>query len=381
MKKVIQVEKTINGKRYRKSKTINTNYKGIQLQAYISHIKMVLIKEIELKAQDTDNLADMDIKELCNYYINHIDLEETTKRTYRYFCYGMIHDFFENKKIASINKNDAYKFLDYLEKRKNEKNNRPLSQRTKKIAINTIKTLTNFLIKRDIVDKNYFNLLEIKKESKGLTKDKFYEKEEIEEIQEILLKNYDLQKYLLFILPITTGMRPGEIRGLKWKKINFDTGTIIIDESLVYVDKKDIQKSTKTNDVRNLELIPYVLNLLQKYKDDEKEKFYFLGKVFSDESYVFTNYEGKYISNSYFRIFWMNFCKKHNIRYVYPHGLRHTAATILAFNNVPLPSISKQLGHSNMQTTQIYIHAVQEAQNQINESFSNAVSNKLFLIK
>lgn len=56
-------------------------------------------------------------------------------------------------------------------------------------------------------------------------------------------------------------------------------------------------------------------------------------------------------------------CKEAGIREISVHGLRHTHASILMSEGVTLPSISKRLGHSSMETTQrVYLHLIQELQ-------------------
>ena len=55
-------------------------------------------------------------------------------------------------------------------------------------------------------------------------------------------------------------------------------------------------------------------------------------------------------------------CKKAGVRYFRYHALRHSGASIMDANNVPIGSIQRILGHENRTTTEIYLHAIGEAE-------------------
>ena len=53
-----------------------------------------------------------------------------------------------------------------------------------------------------------------------------------------------------------------------------------------------------------------------------------------------------------------HFLKRHNIRHLEFHGLRHTSATMLLINGYDIMTVSKRLGHSDIETISIYVHAL-----------------------
>lgn len=57
-----------------------------------------------------------------------------------------------------------------------------------------------------------------------------------------------------------------------------------------------------------------------------------------------------------------------------PYGLRHTTATMLAFNNIPLTNIAQQMGHLDTTTTLVYIHAVEEGRKEINNVLNENIN-------
>lgn len=171
------------------------------------------------------------------------------------------------------------------------------------------------------------------------------------------------------------GLRPAEARGLKWNKINWIERKILIDESLAATDAGYITKSTKNEEPREIDLIDLAIKLLQIHYSNELEK-YKENKITKPirENYIFTNANGDHIGESTFRNWWYNFCERNNLRYVCPYGLRHTTATMLAFNNIPLANIAQQMGHLDTTTTLVYIHAVEESRKEINNVLNENIN-------
>ena len=80
---------------------------------------------------------------------------------------------------------------------------------------------------------------------------------------------------------------------------------------------------------------------------------------------------------------WQRFLKKHDdLKYIRLHDLRHTCATFLLSNNVPVATVSKKLGHSNIYTTlDVYTHPVDkddiDASKLLNDIVKISLDNKI----
>lgn len=84
------------------------------------------------------------------------------------------------------------------------------------------------------------------------------------------------------------------------------------------------------------------------------------GDLWSGDSYVFHIGFGKPIYHTTPSNWWKRFCKRHNLKYIRFHDLRHSTATILLQNNVSMKAIQERLGHSKHQVTaDLYSHVAQ----------------------
>lgn len=172
-----------------------------------------------------------------------------------------------------------------------------------------------------------------------------------------------------FELPVLVasfyGLRRGEVLGLKWDAIDFDACTITIKRTVVstLVDgKREIlrQDSTKTkSSYRTLPLVgrfkQYFLEVMQSQEENKR----LCGNCYNYEydGYIFVDAMGNLIKPNYLSGQFPRFLEKHGLRKIRFHDLRHSCASLLLANNVPMKQIQEWLGHSVFSTTaDIYSH-------------------------
>lgn len=363
-----------NGKRYRPSRTIETDLNGIQLKALVATIESELYEETKLKASDPNKISELDIIKAREWYIDTNDLEQNTIDWYRDYIGKRVANFFKNKKVVAFTETDARNFFDFLETERGINTNKPLSQKTKKHYLTALHALFEELVTKNVIKENPFKPIKIKV-SRRLTKNRYYNISEVQKHLEILSKHAPVRYFLFYVLTVMCGLRPAEARGLKWNKIDWIEKKIYIDQSLAATQVGYITKSTKNEEPRVLDLIDLAIKLLQIHYSDELEK-YKENKITKPirENYIFTNANGDHIGESSFRNWWYNFCERNDLRYVCPYGLRHTTATMLAFNNIPLANIAQQMGHLDTTTTLVYIHAVEEGRKEINNVLNENIN-------
>lgn len=205
----------------------------------------------------------------------------------------------------------------------------------------------------------------------------YFELEDIEKIRNCLDLEPLKWKTATYIL-LLTGMRRGELMGLKWDKILWDTSQIKIDTNLLYSSEKgiyeDTTKSTTSN--RTIKLPLETMDLLKEYRN-----WYIDLSLNSDKwensNFLFVQKNGLPMHPDSLTDWFNKFSKRHNLTHINPHAFRHTMASVLYFNNIDSISISKRLGHSKVSTTtDLYSHVLQESDDRASECIADVILRK-----
>lgn len=157
----------------------------------------------------------------------------------------------------------------------------------------------------------------------------------------------------MFLLDMWTGLRRGELLALEWKNINLVKGFINVCQTLVAVKGgQAIRNTTKTNKDRIVPLCEQSIKVLEEiHTRDSSEGFLFKSKG-SEQPLPLRSYHDKY------KQFFAEQRKKYpDLPYVTPHKLRHTYASYLLQNGADIETVRMLLGHTDISTTQIYIHS------------------------
>ncbi|MBA2876376.1 tyrosine-type recombinase/integrase [Thermaerobacillus caldiproteolyticus] len=168
-----------------------------------------------------------------------------------------------------------------------------------------------------------------------------------------------------FLVDVVTGVRRGELLGLKWEDIDFKNKTITINGTLYRRKGEGLKYKQKTktesSDNRVIPIPDTVVELLKKEKalqDEMKKKF---GNSYNSENFIFINDKGEPIDPDYLTRKFREIVKTLNVKQINLHGLRHTAATLLMKLGVHAKIVSDMLGHSRIQVTlDFYSHSDEE---------------------
>ncbi len=196
----------------------------------------------------------------------------------------------------------------------------------------------------------------------------------IEEAKAILAaaKTEPINIRLLIELALFTGMRRGEIIGLKWSDINFDKQCLSVKRS-IYKPKgeKSIEKEPKSHSsIRTIAIPNCLCETLEEYKKSQKEYSLSLA-AWKNLEYVFTDDIGNVMNPQTPTKQFSHFLDRHNIRHLKFHCLRHTSATILLSSGCDIKTVSARLGHSSIDTTNIYVHVLESVDRQAATTFEN----------
>ena len=161
------------------------------------------------------------------------------------------------------------------------------------------------------------------------------------------------------------GFRRGEVLGLKWDAIDFERGTISVIRTVttITVDGKQTeieQQSAKTkSSLRTLPLIGSFREYFLQVKEAQELNKQVCGNCYNHEydGFVFVDELGERMRANYLTSAFPKFLESHGLRRMRFHDLRHSCASLLLANGVPLKHIQEWLGHSDFTTTaNIYAH-------------------------
>ena len=176
------------------------------------------------------------------------------------------------------------------------------------------------------------------------------------------LEHEPLKWRLITHLLIVTGCRRGEVMGLKWEKVDFDTNRVKIDRALVSSKSKGIfEESTKTSDIRHLSLPSETMELLKLHKREQLRLQLANGDRWIPTGYVFTQDNGDHMCPDSITGWLKDFSARHGLPHINPHAFRYTVASVLLANGTDIVTVSKQLGHASITTTEnFYSHIIEE---------------------
>lgn len=183
-----------------------------------------------------------------------------------------------------------------------------------------------------------------------------------EEVHQFLGSLKSKNHAMPIILALATGMRRGEILGLRWSKINFENKTISVTHQL----KKDVdgvwhlspELKTKTS-YRTIKIDDDTIEILKKHKVQQEKDKLKIGPDYEDKDLVCATTTGGFIKPTYLRTVFNRTIKKSGVKKISFHGLRHTHATLLLQAGVHPKVVQERLGHRSIQTTlDTYSHLI-----------------------
>jgi len=157
-------------------------------------------------------------------------------------------------------------------------------------------------------------------------------------------------RYIIF-LAIYTGLRRGELLGLRWADVDVENQTISVNQSLQrMVGKGLIVTEPKTRSSRRLvTLPPTAVKVLTSLKTERMDQCGDLG--WSESNYVFCNKNGAPMSPDTVSHAFNRLVKRTEIPHVRFHDLRHTHATLMLKQGVNPKIVCERLGHSSVTIT------------------------------
>ena len=223
-----------------------------------------------------------------------------------------------------------------------------------------IHSALKYAMKTDMVPQNV--AMKVDRPRKNSFQPTFLDAEQMQKLFEIV-KGTRLE--LPVLVAAFYGLRRGEVLGLKWDAIDFNRGTLTIKrtvtEATIDGTMKIIeQDSAKTkSSLRTLPLVGSFRDYFQKVKEAQELNKKVCGNCYNYDydGYVFVNELEERMRPDYLTEYFPKYIAKHGVPKMRFHDLRHSCASLLLANGVPLKQIQEWLGHSDFSTTaNIYAH-------------------------
>lgn len=306
--------------------------------------------KMQLDKKEVIRGGSMTLKELFAEYFQakKLELRESTLYNKRQILECYIIPSLGNYKLTKLN-------LKIFQNWKMEISQNDLSLKTKRNIYKELKALLNYAVNLEYISNN--PLLKIGNFKDALENEKkadYYTAEEFKKFITVAYNqskeaekngnHYEWNYYVFFAIAFYTGMRKGEIHGLRWSDISDEY--ISIKRSITQNLKGDdrITPPKNKSSVRTLQLPKPLIKILNEHKERCKKI-----DEFSDESYICGIDKSLRNSTVYKRN--VSFSKSAGLKTIRIHDFRHSHASLLANNGINIQEIARRLGHSNVEIT------------------------------
>lgn len=191
-----------------------------------------------------------------------------------------------------------------------------------------------------------------------------------EEQQKLIYTSYKYRYGVFIRLTLATGIRLGELLGLRWEDVDFGKRMLSIRRTLNRLPKVDyngvgnsteivIQEPKTKNSIRSIPLIPNIANELQQWKMVQQNDAMAAGAAYQDSGFLVTNPLGGYLEPRTFKDFYDEILKASGLGHYTFHALRHTFATRAMEQGMDAKTTSILLGHYSVSfTLDTYTHVL-----------------------
>ena len=281
-------------------------------------------------------------------------IQESTYLGYKGRVNGHMTKFFGEKvTLADLKPRRIHAFYDYLRSKGD-------NEQTVLHYHNLLHAMFEYAIKQELFEYNPMQRVDRPSAKKYVAS--FYS---VEEVQTLLAFAKDDVLYVPIVLSVYCGLRRSEALGMAWSNIDFEKDKIYVKQKVVELTKNGkknihISDDLKTESSRRVfALHPDVKKVLLKHKEQQEMYRKQFGRSYSKKylDMVCVDQLGMLLRPNFVTEHFNTFLKKHGLRKIRFHDLRHTCASLLVALGENMKVIQAYMGHSTMSVTaDIYSH-------------------------
>ncbi|MDQ0790933.1 integrase [Streptomyces sp. B3I8] len=181
----------------------------------------------------------------------------------------------------------------------------------------------------------------------------------VDEARQFLTATHNHRLHALFELALHTGLRKGELLGLRWEDLHLDAGTPAIRRTLQRTSAGGLTTlPTKTRaSERCIALPTRCVQSLKLHHEQQKREHEAAGSTWQHDGHVFTTVQGRPIDPTNLTRTFNTLLRTARLRRIRFHDLRHSTATLLLEQGIELVVIKELLGHAHIGVTAtVYAH-------------------------
>lgn len=252
--------------------------------------------------------------------------------------------YFGKRKINLITESEIQRFILHLHLKGRTDGKGGLKLKTIRDIILVLRLSLIFAYKEKLIQPLNWELIEYPKDTENRKIVSLSKDEEQELIQRIYLKLN--RKTAGILIALMTGLRIGELCGLKMKDISLAEKTLAVNRTVQRIYNKQKQKSyinvglpKTSSSVRTIPLPSLLVNIVRKFYTENPEHYFLTGKTSPTEPRTY-------------RQFFFRFLKRNSLKQVKFHEIRHTfAVRCIEIPDFDVKSLSEILGHKNVSFT------------------------------
>lgn len=314
-----------------------------------------------LSFEERERRASMPLVEYMRYVVDRKrNIQPTTRSGYLQLINGRISSFF-TPKHTTISSLTPAMIEDFIESMAED----GLANTTQNDYLRVLNNCLRYALKKEHITKNPMD--KVDRPRKGKSKAQFYSKDEAEQLLECAKGEVI---YIPVMLALIYGLRRSEVCGLLWSSIDWENNRIHIDHKAYRDTSKqdsplvisDVMKTESSR--RTLPMIPFVREELEKHREQQEyyRKMFRSGYNNKWLDCVCVTQVGDIIMPGKLSTHFSALLKKNDLRHIRFHDLRHSCASLLVANGIPIKMVQIYLRHSNYSTTaDVYAHLTPEA--------------------